>query len=339
MLPTNLCFLGDVMPGENVYHFGRSIRSIYGSDFKNFIPSNISDELFKKTDILLYNFEYSLVENTFDFNDISESVYCSTKGSLKIFPENIIKFVNIANNHFSEHGYKRAFQTITWLKENGFNVIGETPSSLKFINGDTNYYLWGVTLIPDKDKTNLYFKSSYDNLIKDINLPHTKNENDIWILSIHWGEEYISSPNTLQFNLAKKLSNLGFDIIHGHHPHVIQPYEYINNCLVMYSLGNFIFDQNFSDKTQKGLVVRLNIKKNDFSNVKTFIIKSKHYRPGKLIINNNTNISFKKNTYLSRTKKKITKWKYRILMKFEFLPHIFRNKMKVLKYIYKRKRI
>ena len=57
---------------------------------------------------------------------------------------------------------------------------------------------------------------------------------------MHWGIEYQYTPNNYQKDMANYLSNLGVDIIIGTHPHVIQPIEWINNTLVIYSLGNFL---------------------------------------------------------------------------------------------------
>ncbi len=72
---------------------------------------------------------------------------------------------------------------------------------------------------------------------------------DIVVMNTHWGNEYTHTPTSRQKELAKKLGNWGADIIIGHHPHVIQPAEYIVNddrsrTLVFYSLGNFISAQN-----------------------------------------------------------------------------------------------
>ena len=49
----------------------------------------------------------------------------------------------------------------------------------------------------------------------------------------------------------------GVDVIVGHGPHWVQDVEYINNKPVYYSLGNFIFDQMWSEETKKGLAVKL----------------------------------------------------------------------------------
>ncbi len=58
-------------------------------------------------------------------------------------------------------------------------------------------------------------------------------------------------------NLARQLVDLGADVIVGHHPHWVQNIEHIEGKPVYYSLGNFIFDQMWSEETKKGLAIRL----------------------------------------------------------------------------------
>ena len=61
---------------------------------------------------------------------------------------------------------------------------------------------------------------------------------------MHWGTEYRTEPTEEQKREAEYLSSLGVDIIIGTHPHVIEPITYINDTLVIYSLGNFISAQS-----------------------------------------------------------------------------------------------
>jgi poly-gamma-glutamate synthesis protein (capsule biosynthesis protein) len=81
---------------------------------------------------------------------------------------------------------------------------------------------------------------------------------------MHWGKEYnAGKQNREQKEIANYLSSLGVDIILGHHPHVLQPYERIDNTLVFYSLGNFLSYQNSNDINRKvGVIMSLNITKN-----------------------------------------------------------------------------
>ena len=81
---------------------------------------------------------------------------------------------------------------------------------------------------------------SFDELQKTIR--EIREDVDIIILIIHWGLEHYDYPSPSQRELAVKMINIGVDIILGHHPHVLQGTEKINKGNVVYSLGNFIFD-------------------------------------------------------------------------------------------------
>lgn len=75
-----------------------------------------------------------------------------------------------------------------------------------------------------------------------------KEQCDVVLVNVHWGAEYTTKPSQDQRNLAKKMAEWGANVIIGHHPHVLQPIEWIDNAdgsrtLVAYSLGNFISQQ------------------------------------------------------------------------------------------------
>jgi poly-gamma-glutamate synthesis protein (capsule biosynthesis protein) len=91
-----------------------------------------------------------------------------------------------------------------------------------------------------------------------------KSESDLQVAYVHWGEEYTSIPSLAQRNFAKVLAELGVDIVVGHHPHVVQSIEMVENTLVFYSLGNFIFDQYFSNEVQQGLVLNLVLSEEEY---------------------------------------------------------------------------
>ena len=101
----------------------------------------------------------------------------------------------------------------------------------------------------------------YKNIVKeDIN--RVRDKVDVLIVAMHWGTEYEFTPNKYQEDMAKFLSDNGVDIIIGTHPHVIQPITYINNTLVIYSLGNFISAHEVVNTANRvGLMVSLDIEK------------------------------------------------------------------------------
>lgn len=88
---------------------------------------------------------------------------------------------------------------------------------------------------------------------------------DVLMVAMHWGDEYKSLPNDTQKQIAHYLASLKVDIIIGTHPHVIDPIEWIDKTLVIYSLGNFVSSQNKLSDYNKliGLDAHVDIVKTD----------------------------------------------------------------------------
>lgn len=81
-----------------------------------------------------------------------------------------------------------------------------------------------------------------------------KKDADFVISSFHWGDEYVRRPNDDQRRIAREAVTAGVDLVIGHHPHVTQGIEVIDNVVVAYSLGNFLFDLK-REHTQDGLLL------------------------------------------------------------------------------------
>ena len=103
-------------------------------------------------------------------------------------------------------------------------------------------------------------------------------------VSMHWGIEYQTTPNSEQKELADFLFQNGADIIIGNHPHVLQNMEKRDIVLedgthkdgfIVYSLGNFLADQN-KNYTRDSAILNLNITKDQDNKIK---INSATYTP------------------------------------------------------------
>lgn len=267
--------VGDIMLGENVHHFRRGIFTKYKGRYSALIADSVKEQL-SAADFLLLNFEASLAtEKELDKMDISKAIYVAPSQSLNLLKSIDTRIIaNIANNHFGQHGLESAKSTIQMLEMNGCLVTGKNHIPLEISHGDSLIKIFGVSLVNDKNYEGAYFKSNYESLVHDLQLAK-KSENEIWILSIHWGDEYMTRENEQQQILARELAEAGFDYITGHHPHVIQSYSRIGETSVFYSHGNFIFDQNFSDLTQKGLVSLINLPEGQ---IQLFISQQKHFK-------------------------------------------------------------
>jgi poly-gamma-glutamate synthesis protein (capsule biosynthesis protein) len=78
---------------------------------------------------------------------------------------------------------------------------------------------------------------------------------DIVIPYFHWGIEYTKVPTKAQQTLARAAIDAGADMVLGNHPHWTQGIEEYKGKLIIYSMGNFVFDQDWSRPTLEGMLI------------------------------------------------------------------------------------
>src|SRR5690606_29914044 len=98
-------------------------------------------------------------------------------------------------------------------------------------------------------------KMDVDRMAADVELARAVA--DVVIVSMHSGTEYKFEPNSRQTSFARAAIDAGADMILGHHAHVVQRAEWYDGKLILYGLGNFIFDQMWSMPTRYGLGAQL----------------------------------------------------------------------------------
>lgn len=156
-----------------------------------------------------------------------------------------VDVVSLANNHSSDVGSAGERETQSWLNEFGVKWFGgyRTPEPIyeEEINGQLIAVIGYHQFQPNIPKL--------ETMIHD-----AKSRGAFVIVHPHWGNEYIRSPQLNQQELARVMIAAGADLIIGGHPHVVQGAEMIDGVPVIYSLGNFIFDQQIPE-TWDGLTV------------------------------------------------------------------------------------
>jgi len=176
--------------------------------------------------------------------------------------------VSIANNHIWDYGRDAFVDTLSHLREAGIEPVGggsnfkEAHAGVsKNINGAEIIFLAYTNLISKNVSAGVDTPGvSYldqGQMIEDIQ--NAKNRSDLVVVSFHWGEEYQTKHNLNQEQIAKTVIDAGASLIIGHHPHVVQEVEQYRDGWIAYSLGNFIFDQNFSQETMRGLALEVSI--------------------------------------------------------------------------------
>ena len=133
------------------------------------------------------------------------------------------------------------------------------------VSNDYLVNVWPTDLdINDPDRDTKY--QEYKKIVKE-DIERVRDKVDVLIVAMHWGVEYTHTPTKYEVDMAEYLASLDVDLIIGTHPHVIQPVTWIDDTLVIYSLGNFISAQYQNQSTCKyykctvGLMTSLKIEK------------------------------------------------------------------------------
>lgn len=101
-----------------------------------------------------------------------------------------------------------------------------------------------------------YTSSPHEGLLA--NVAAADKQADFVIVSLHWGKEYNPGVTDHQVFLGRKLIEAGADLILGHHPHVIEGLEIYNDRLIVYSMGDFVFD-HYSRATGEAFVLQVTL--------------------------------------------------------------------------------
>ncbi len=89
----------------------------------------------------------------------------------------------------------------------------------------------------------------------EVDIKKAKTEADLVFVYYHWGTEYTHNANSDQRTVAHRAIDAGADVILGTHPHWVQGVEWYHGKLITYSLGNFVFDQEWSVPTTQGTML------------------------------------------------------------------------------------
>jgi poly-gamma-glutamate synthesis protein (capsule biosynthesis protein) len=261
----SLILVGDIMLDRGI-----KIMMVKNKDWK-FPFLKIADEL-KKANILFGNLEGPIsdkgrkVGSIYSFRHDPKSIEGLTFAGFNV--------ISLANNHVLDYTREALEDTFLRLKKAGIDYVGAGLNEneafspiIKEIQGTKIGFLAYTNLGPESWRATeknsgiaWVSESDFEKIKEDIK--KAKEKVDVLIVSLHSGQEYKKEPDQFQIKFSRMAIDAGADIIVGHHPHVIQPNEKYKNGYIFYSLGNFVFDQNFSKETMEGEIVKVLIENN-----------------------------------------------------------------------------
>jgi len=247
---------GNVMLGRTVMTTSLDKEDVY-------YPFRKVKDVLNSADLLFINLENPIVENC--PRTYEGFKFCTTPGIAQGLNFAGVDIANLANNHTLNYGEEALISTSNILGDMGISFVGLGDLVIKEIDG-VKFGFLGFDFFSKDPK-----EEDFD-LIKE-----SSEKVDILLVGVHWGVEYTSKPTLFQREWAKKIIDAGADVIIGHHPHWVQDMEYIDGKPVFYSLGNFVFDQMWSEETRKGLAVKLVFEGKDLADIVKLPIYMKNW--------------------------------------------------------------
>ena len=262
-----MVMVGDALIHSSVYNDANRLANWNGYDFKPQI--SLIKEKVSNYDIAYYNQETILGGTSLGLSDYPTFNSPQEMGDAMI--DAGFNLVSLATNHTVDRGKQAVLNSREyWNKQDGVQAVGsyssleekkEIESKILEVN-NIKYamlnYTYGTNGMPVADS---YLVNVWPTDIDNINNPETdskyqayketvakdienlRDKVDVLMVAMHWGVEYTHTPTAYEKDMAKFLADHDVDIIIGAHPHVIQPVEWIDDTLVIYSLGNFISAQ------------------------------------------------------------------------------------------------
>lgn len=241
-----------VMVGDGLLH-----SSVYKDAYQNGVYDFSTQLQYIKPIIKNYDLAFYNQESILGGTEIGLSDY-PTFNSPQEFGDDMLdmgfNLVSLANNHTLDRGvngvehsceYWSKHKDILWAgsycsSEDASEIKIKEKNNIKYTLLAYTYGTNGIKVPEGKD----YLVNIYSDEKAKSDIEKVRDKVDLLIVSMHWGDEYKLEPTEKQKKQAEYLSKLGVDIIIGTHPHVVEPITYINNTLVIYSLGNFISAQS-----------------------------------------------------------------------------------------------
>jgi poly-gamma-glutamate capsule biosynthesis protein CapA/YwtB (metallophosphatase superfamily) len=247
--PLHLAAVGDIMldrgPGDR----------IRAGDL-DFPFSGVGDAL-QSADLAVANFE-SVLGSSGEAVDKSYT-FQAPASAADVLSSAGIDIVSMANNHAMDFGVSSLLESLDIFQASGIGVIGagrdETAAHAPLIvqSGRLTIAFLGYVDVPESytgfqienwaagDQQPGISLADPDRIREDVHA--AAKIADLVIVSLHSGYEYVPAPNQVQIMAAHAAIEAGADLVLGHHTHVLQPIEFYGEGVIVYGLGNFIFER------------------------------------------------------------------------------------------------
>ncbi len=227
-------------------------------------PKGVVRDLVRDADLAIVNHEQPTPTNW--MFHLYGTRFSGKPDLTRIFTRAGIDFMSLANNHINDYGASGVLNTLKTLDRYGIRHAGAgknvrdaaKPAYLK-VNGVTVAIVSCDTIalkhVGATKRRAGAAPCKSDAVFGAIKTARTRA--DVLIVFPHWGIEFSRGRLKSQERLAARWERMGVDLVVGAHAHVPGGIGDIDGMPVLYSLGNFIFDQNWSTATMEGILAEM----------------------------------------------------------------------------------
>lgn len=220
----------------------------------------------------------------------AKSAYlCSDVENVEVLKWLHIDIVNLANNHIFDYGKEGYETTKMLLGKAGIKYFG-TEGKTVDVNMGCNrlrfsgFCCYSTNPLKLAEKQGGYGVNKYN--IQDVKFSMKKANDDGYlnIVAAHVGLEHVNYPSLDHVRAARYLAETCPYFYYGHHPHVVQGVEEYKGSVIAHSVGNFCFDDTFTDtsgdkpfvvlteQNRTGVIIELTVEDNKIVDWKEQII-------------------------------------------------------------------
>ena len=250
-----VCFAGDINLDEN-WGTTQSMDVRENGIFDCISPELV--EIMQNADIMCLNNEFTystggspLPGKAYTFRAKPERV--------EVLKQLGVDAVTLANNHVYDYGKKALLDTFSVLEEAEIPYFGagknleEAMSPLYLEVDGKTIALVGASraeknkMTPQATETEPGILRCYDTTLFLESIREAKANADFCIAFVHWGTEYSFDLEQIQIDTGREYLDAGADVIIGAHSHCLQGLEYYDGKPIVYSLGNYWFNEKTLD--------------------------------------------------------------------------------------------
>ncbi len=228
--------------------------------------------LIQEADVAITNLESPLIEDGTPIAKTGPNL-CAPIICAKALKDAGFGLVTLANNHIMDYGKEGLESTIENCRKYGIDYVGagichdEICRPFFYKKDDCTL---GIISFCENEWSTAFIDGAGANPLNEVSLYYqikeVKEKADIVIVIPHGGHEMFEYPSLRQRNLYRWIIDLGADAVVGHHTHCFSGYENYNNRLIIYSLGNFVFDSKLRNSIwNSGAVVSLDVSKDNIT--------------------------------------------------------------------------